>query len=651
MNPCLIRLPLLLLFFWGFISNAQSPVAGQVDLSKANFENGEVINASGEWEFYWDKLLTPPDFEIPQNPELIRVPGSWHRMSNHASLGFGTYRLRVHLAESGSGLGLYFRIINSSAKVWVNGKLVVETGVVSADKKQYNAQLKGTLVPLPDRTSDLEIIIQAANYSYFSGGITGEPLIGSSAVLFEQINKANSIQNFFAGCLMAMFFYQIILFFLFDKGKPYLWLALICLGVALRAMIVQGGSFLLPTLYPDVPFEYWKKIEFGCVYVMIAIFPLYVYNLFPEQSPKKPLYFLTSVGIIMGSIVLLTRQYTYGSLLEVVHLLLICTFVYAFYSIGKAWRAGNKDARIILFGLLASFPFILGEIIKNSPSIPLNIEFNYMVEMGVLVFLLFQVYLLANHFAKSYKNLEALNLNLEKVVNERTTQLTAANKVRDRLLSVMSHDVRSPLNALRGILQVYNRGDIKQEEFGPFARHIENDLSNTSLLVENILYWTTNQLKGVMVRKEKFDLHVLMQENMELFQTVASHKKVSITHDVTKGFNVTVDRNILNFAIRNLLANAIKFSYEGGDVSVIALRENGKLSIQIKDRGTGMDENTIQGLLKVQQNLTTTGTGNEKGTGLGVALCSDYLQKGGGQLSVESILGEGTTFTITLPVG
>ncbi len=650
MNPCLSRLPAIICVAIAFVANAQSPVGGSLDLSNVNFERGEIVDVSGVWEFYWDKLLTPGDFDVQQSPELIRVPGSWHRMSNHASLGFGTYRLRMHVSESESGLALYFRIINSSAKVWVNGKPIVETGIVSSDKQRYKAQLKGTVVPLPDRTPDMDVVIQVANYSYFSGGITGEPLIGKSGALFEQTNRANSIQNFFAGCLMAMFFYQLILFFLFDKGKPYLWLSLICLGIALRAMIVQGGSFLLPTLYPDVPFEYWKKIEFGSVYVMIAIFPLYVYHLFPEQSPKQPLYFLTSVGIIMGSIVLLTRQYTYGSLLEVVHLLLISTFAYAFYSIGKAWRAGNKDAKIILFGVLASFPFILAEILKNSPSVPLNITFNNMVEIGVLVFLLFQVYLLANHFAKSYKHLEALNLNLEKIVNERTTQLTTANKVRDRLLSVMSHDVKSPLNALRGILQVYNRGEIKQEEFGPFARHIESDLSKTSLLVENILYWTTNQLKGVMVRKEKFDLYVLMEENMELFQTVAAHKRVSLSHDVSKGFNINVDRNILNFAIRNLLANAIKFSYEGGQVNILAARDGGKLTIQIKDRGTGMDEETIQGLLKLQQNLTTTGTGNEKGTGLGVALCSDYLQKGGGQLSVESILGQGTTFTITLPL-
>lgn len=640
---------LLFLLLAATLTHAQSPVQGRVDLSKVDFESGQIADVSGEWEFYWDRLLTPDDFSSPQNMELIRVPGSWHRMSDHASLGFATFRIRLRVAEQQTGLTLFFRIINSSAKVWVNGKLMVETGRVSADKKIYTAKLSGTTVPLPDKTTDMDVIIQVANYSYFSGGITGEPLIGKSFVLFDQINKANSIQNFFAGCLIAMFFYQIILFFLFDEGKPYLWLALICLGVALRAMIVQGGSFLLPTLYPDVPFEYWKKIEFGSVYVMIGIFPLYVYNLFPKQSPKQPLYFLVSVGIIMGSIVLLTRQYTYGSLLEVVHLLLLSTFAYAFYSIGKAWRAGNEDARIILFGVLASFPFILAEILKNSPSVPLIIEFNYMVEIGVLVFLLFQVYLLANHFAKSYKHLEALNLNLEKVVNERTTELTTANKVRDRLLSVMSHDIKSPLNALRGILQVYNRGDIKQEEFGQFSRHIESDLSKTSLLVENILYWTAAQLKGVQVRKEKFDLFALMEENMELFQMVAGYKKVTIQHDVMRGFIVTTDRNILNFAVRNLLANAIKFSYENGEVSIHASRAHGKLHIQIKDRGTGMDEETIQMLLKPQGSLTTKGTRNERGTGLGVALCSDYLQKGGGQLSVESILGQGSTFTITMP--
>ncbi len=637
--------------FVSSIAGAQLAVHGRADLSKFNFEKEGSIDLSGTWEFYYNALLSPEDFKAPQTPQWIQVPGSWHRQGDYPALGFATYRIRLILPEKQFGLSLHFRIINSSAKIWINDEFVQETGAVGTDPTHYAPKLIATIVALPEKISNLDIVIQVANFSYYSGGIAGAPLLDKTSATFSRINKSNGIENFFAGSLIAMCLYQLILYFLFDRGKPYLWLSLICLGVALRTMIVHGGSFLLPVLYPTVEWEYWKKIEFGSIYAIVAFFPLYVYDLFPTYAPKKPIVAFVGLATIMCLTVLITPQYIYGSLLEICHAALLLTFIYAVYSIGKAWKAGNQDARIILFGVLASFPFILTEILKNSVIYPLNIELTYLVELGVLVFLLFQVYLLANHYAKSYKNLEMLNLNLEKIVTERTSQLTTANTVKDRLLSVMSHDIKSPLNSLRGLLQVYNKGAISMDEFGHFARHIENDLSKTNLLVENILFWTASQLKGLQVKKEKFDFHILIEENVQLFQTISASKKIVFHHNAPMNFMITSDRNILNFVIRNLIANAIKFSFEGGEINIPVLMENRTLSVQVKDQGIGMDEQTLQKLLTPDRTISVAGTDNEKGTGLGLALCREYLLKIGGQLTVESIAGRGSTFSFTLPVG
>ena len=632
-------------------AGAQVAVQGQADLSKYDFAKHGPVDLSGTWEFYYSRLLSPEDFSSPQSPYWIEVPGSWHRQGNFPALGYATYRIRLKLPQDQFGLAIYFRIINSAAKVWINDDLVQQTGTVGIDPDHYVPKLGATIVSLPEKISEIDLVIQVTNYSYYSGGIAGAPLLDKSSAIFTQINKSHGIENFFAGSLIAMFFYQLILYFLFDRGKPYLWLSLICLGVALRAMIVHGGSFLLPVLYPDIAWEYWKKIEFGSVYGIIALFPLYVYHLFPAQAPKRPIYIFSGLSAALCLTVLATPQYIYGSLLEICHVALLFTFIYAVYSIGRAWRAGNKDARIILFGVIASFPFILTEILKNSIFYPLNIEFMYLVELGVLVFLLFQVYLLANHYAKSYKNLEMLNLNLEKIVTERTSQLTTANTVKDRLLSVMSHDIKSPLNSLRGLLQVYNKGAISPGEFGSFAQHIEDDLNKTSLLVENILFWTASQLKGLQVKREKFDLDLLIDENIQLFQTIAAAKKVILNHTPTRNFQIISDRNILNFVMRNLIANAIKYSFEGGAIDILVSLDNRIVTVHVKDRGIGMDEQTIQTLLTPERAISISGTENEKGTGLGLALCREYLLKAGGQLSVESMTGKGSTFIFTLPAG
>jgi signal transduction histidine kinase len=630
------------------LSKAQLAQKGFADLSNESVDMERPFKLAGEWEFYWNKLLQPEDFQNNQNPDYIYAPGSWHRQGNYSVCGYATYRLRVKLRRPSSSLALYLPIINASSKIFVNGKLMDETGRVGTSRESYEPQLTSTIITLPDDVSEYEIIIQVANYNYFSGGIAGYPLLDKSFELLTRVNRANGIENFFAGSLIALFIYQIILYSLYNRGKPYLWLALICLGVALRAMIVHNGSFLLPNLIPSIPWEVWKKIEFGSVYGISALFPLYVFHLFPEDAPRKPIYFFVGVASVLVLFVIFTPQHIFGQLLDVCHVTLLLGFIYAVYSITRAWRSGSKDARIILLGVLVSFPFILIEILKNSMFVALNVQFMYMVEMGVLVFLIFQVYLLANHYAQSYHRLEVMNRDLEQMVEERTGELMTANTVKDRLLSVMSHDIKSPLNSLRGILQIFHKGAITSEEFTHFTKHIEGDLNKTSILVENILYWTASQLKGVQVKKEKFDLSNLISDNVQLFQTVASNKKITVTHNNPQSLVINNDRNIINLVLRNLISNAIKFSFEGSSIIISAQRENGHINIDVKDDGVGMDEQTLRSIFEPELSVSKSGTGNESGTGLGLGLCQEYLQLAGGILEAESEPGKGSTFTMRL---
>ena len=230
------------------------------------------------------------------------------------------------------------------------------------------------MLALPANVKAIEILIQVANFTYNIGGIGSAPLLHKTTLLYTYVNTSNGIENFFAGSLIAMFIYQLILYLLFHRGKPFLWLALICLGVAVRALIVHGGSFLLPNLFPTVDWTYWKKIEFGSVYAIVALFPLYVYHLFPEHAPKKPIAFFIGISSLLCLAVIITPNYIYGNLLDVCHAGLLLAFIYAVYSISRAWKSGNADAKIILFGVLAAFPFILAEILKNTLLYSINIQ-------------------------------------------------------------------------------------------------------------------------------------------------------------------------------------------------------------------------------------------------------------------------------------
>lgn len=622
---------------------------GLYDLSHYNFYTGKAARIDAQWAFYWKQLLTPMTISGASSHQLLSGASGWAVQAGYSGEGYGTYRLTLKLPHNHNGLSIYFPIINASCRIWVNGKWAASSGIVSENPEEYRPELTTILIPLPDKEENIELVIQVANFTHPNGGLSNFPRIDRTADLVDDLTRSNGIQNFFAGSLIAMAFYQLILFFLYRKGKAFLWLALICLGVAIRSLVIHGGSLLLPHLLPDISWTFWKRFEFGAVYAIVAFFPLYVFELFPRFAPKKPLAAFILIGSLSTLLVVFTKQATFGFVLEMIHLCYVLTFIYAFYTIGKAWRAGDSDARIILLGIFASFPFILLEIMKNSAFINLNIPNMYYVELGVLVFLLFQVYLLANHQAKSHKTLEAMNINLEGIVSARTQELQTANEVRDKLLSVISHDVRSPLNSLQGMLDLYNRGMVTPDEFSQFSRQIQSHLGSTGLLVENILVWSASQLKGGMSQRQTFNLNEMVERNLELFRTAAEQKHVVLRSHATTPITLSWDKNIVHLALRNLIANAIKFSHEGGAIDITASKEGYDVHLTVIDYGIGMDSATLDTILSTRRSASREGTGKETGAGIGLSLVRDYVIHAGGQLKAESTVGKGSRFTLVIP--
>lgn len=621
------------------------------DASNYDFDASKALEVDHGWGFYWKQLYTPISLTRAQSPPIYPPQTHWASAPGLDPLGFGTYRIRILLPHNHHGLSLYFPTINASSRIWLNGKWAASSGLVGDRPDQYRAELTTLLVPLPDKEETVDVLIQVANFNHPNGGFSSYPRIDRTPDLVEGLARANGVQNFFAGCLIAMALYQLILFSLYRKGKPFLWLALICLGVAARALVIHGGSLLLPNLFPDVSWDIWKKLEFGSVYAIVAFFPLYVYDLFPRYANRKLLIIFVIAGTLATGLVVITTQVTFGLVLELVHLSYLLAFLYAFHAIARAWKGGEWDAKIILLGVAVSFPFILLEIMKNSALIALDIPNMYYVELGVLVFLLFQVYLLANHQALSHKALEIMNVNLEGIVHERTRELRTATDVRDRLLSVISHDVRSPLNTLQGMLDLYNQGHIQPDEFSHFSKQIQGQLGSTNLLVENILVWTSSQLKGAQHKREEFDLKELVERNLELFRSTAAIKKIALKSQVEAPTKVYWDKNILHLALRNLIANAIKFSHEGGVIEIAMDAQPSEIHLKVTDHGVGMDRDTIETILANRQTASREGTGRETGAGVGLSLVNEYLGHAGGKFLAESEEGKGSRFTIVIPRG
>ena len=230
-------------------------------------------------------------------------------------------------------------------------------------------------------------------------------------------------------------------------------------------------------------------------------------------------------------------------------------------------------------------------------------------------------------------------------------ELTQLNRMKDRMISVISHDFRSPLNSLRGALMLLNSQQLPPDQLQMVINDINNKLNRTLNLVDNLLQWTRNQIMGVEVNPEPINMYALTEETIHLLHPLAEDKNITLENAVNPDAIVSADLEMLKVVIRNLVSNAIKFTLKGGTVSIISKWEERYLSISVKDTGIGMTPDRVDRLFHLSTDRTTLGTANEKGTGIGLLLCKEFIEKHGGHIVVRSTENKGTTFTFSLPLG
>ena len=244
------------------------------------------------------------------------------------------------------------------------------------------------------------------------------------------------------------------------------------------------------------------------------------------------------------------------------------------------------------------------------------------------------------------KNHEIQNKNEE--ILRQADELQKLNDLKDRLLSIISHDFRSPLNSLGGTLYLINSGDLSQEEIISISKKLEENVKRTTYLLDNMLYWAKSQMKGIEIAPGLIALKKLVNDNIKLFEPQVKKKNINFINEIPDDIFIFADENMIDLVLRNLISNAIKFTKKEGHVSILANRNGDMIEIKITDDGVGMDKETAKRIFS-HENYTTIGTEKEKGTGLGLIICKEFIEKNGGEIWVESEMNIGSVFRFTLP--
>ena len=240
----------------------------------------------------------------------------------------------------------------------------------------------------------------------------------------------------------------------------------------------------------------------------------------------------------------------------------------------------------------------------------------------------------------------------EQALRESEKNLKELNATKDKLFSIIAHDLKSPFTSILGFsglltesFESLNVGEIKD-----FVKHIDNSAKNTLYLLENLLNWAKSQTGQLVYYPDNLNLQQLIQIEINILSSAAKIKNITINFDTTSEVFVFSDQNMLQTVIRNLISNAIKFTYPGGIIDIFVESGRGMAQIRVSDNGMGMERQILESLFSLDKNFTSKGTAQESGTGLGLVICKEFIEKNSGQIWVESEPGKGSKFYITLPL-
>lgn len=246
------------------------------------------------------------------------------------------------------------------------------------------------------------------------------------------------------------------------------------------------------------------------------------------------------------------------------------------------------------------------------------------------------------------KNAASLD-QLNKEISHQNQLLETDNKTKNKLLSIISHDLRTPLVNTKGVLNLVNQGMVPPEEADRLLQLLETQYLGTTSLLDNLLFWIKGQMEGKEDDKVKVGLYHLMKTLEEEHKLPLVKKKIELRNVIDKDLSIVTEKEMIRIVCRNLISNAIKFTNEGGLIELSSRIEDGHvLYLTVSDDGIGMTKADIE-KVNAKQYYNTTGTSYEKGSGFGLMLCRDLISKAGGELIIDSEPGKGSKFTIRMP--
>lgn len=626
---------------------------GVLDLRNWDFEKDGVVKLTGEWDFFWQEFLTSDDFTKNKQPiksGQLNSPGLWRFQDLDIPglewYGYATLKLKVLLPKGANNLMLELKDLRTAYELEVNGELVTKCGVIGTTEKSSIPEFSVKRPIIKVKNQQVDIIVRISDFHRDSGGMSLPILLGTNEQIIRSARNAVIEEWLLIGFLLFSAIYHFALYFLRSRETINLYFGIFCINFILR-LLTRGEKMMFELL----PTSWWwvvSKGEFLFLFLIPILYLVYFNQLFKNRIKPIIFWFFFGIFSLFAVLGLLASLSFISKVLLFYQILGIISVSWIIYITFKAYIDKVPHSGIFLLGFIVLLAGVINDFLYFSYIFRVTEVFNY----SCIIFIFTQAYNLADRSVKAFNREEELSKALDQKVSERTEQLSKANVVKGKLLSIVSHDLRGPLTSLHGLMELADGDHLDQKEEKRLFKSIKQSLDSSLTLLDNILAWASSQLQSnsVSPQLEPLDIENSINDSVSPYAQNLDKKNIKMKILVGKDNIVLADKNMLKSVLRNIISNAMKYSFENSIITISTKYIGERILISIADEGIGIPKEMIDLLNGSNWAKSRRGTANETGVGVGLLLCADLLNQMKSNLTYgPNMDNKGCIFSFSLP--
>ena len=629
---------------------------GILDLRNHNWKKDGIVSISGNWEFYWNKFYAPAflnNVDSISKKQYALVPDFWNgyipaNKNNPAGIGYATYHVKLLCPSSNEQLALKILTVQGAYNLFINGKKVIEVGNADTIKSKAETNLKPVVLNVQPENNVIDIVLQVSNFDNRKGGLWDVVKIGTQSQVQQEISKSISLDFIIAGIFLLAFIYNLILYLYFRKRYGHLFFSVLCLLIFTRILVT--GDIPLNYLH-EFNWETIRRLEYISLYFSVPVMCLFSYFLFPKDFSKKVLYAILLVSFVFILISLFGSYYAYTYVISYYQIYMVTAVFYGLYAYIKAFIKKRPGSVLFTIG----FVLFLATIINDVLYADLIIESVPLFYAGLLLFVLLLSIILSKQFAQLFFDLEIANKQLAEInktlgimnetMQQKNEELSTLNNELDIFVHRTSHDLRAPLSSVAGMTYVME-SETNVSTLHDYALLQQKTLQRMDDLIKDIIDFSKN--KKMQLTLSEVDFAKLVESSLEDHSHAKNACDIRINVKVLQQRKFISDERRINAIINNLISNAIKYcdiSKPEPKIDINVSVNETEAIFEINDNGIGIDEKHLQKIFTMFYRATS----NASGSGLGLYIIQQTVEKLGGKIIFESEKGEGTSIKITLP--